>query len=370
MTASSSRKSSHSTSAANSASSHPTPDLNSLDATQLAAQWAKINQLYSEANFLQSPAWQTVNQIVGHKTIIEASDTSWCLMIIKDAKRGRYLEVPGGPLLDWDNSAAVTAMFEQLKTIAQREKCAFIRLRPQLFQNSEHAAQLVSLGARPSPMHLHAEHTVIIDLTQSEDALLKQMRRQTRYEIRRAGKLGLKVEWGNSEALFREFHAAQLVTANRQHFVPPDLTMLLAERAAFGDQARLYVARTDDGSPIAYGLILIDGIEAEYFEAASTDLNHKLPGAYTLQWQVIRDLKKLGLKRYNLWGIAPQPSKTPASKKSAPIKTHRYAGVTTFKKGFGGEIVEFAPAHDIVIRPLRYAIDWLIEAIRKKKRHL
>ena len=74
---------------------------------------------------------------------------------------------------------------------------------------------------------------------------------------------------------------------------------------------------------------------------------------------MIQDLQSLKIQRFNLWGIAPDGQ-----------KQHRYAGVTTFKTGFGGEIVEFVPAQDIVIKRGRYLINLLIETIRKKKRHL
>lgn len=349
-------------------------------------QWARIQQLYPEANFLQSPAWGRMNQLIGHKVLFETTlpeaakapeatqtpkanpktpepSPRWCLMIVKNAKRGRYLEVPGGPLLDWHDPEAVQQMFARIRAVARREKCVFVRLRPQLRRTPEHEQLLASLGAKKAPMHLHAEHTVILDLTQSEDDLLKAMRRQTRYEVRRALKLGITVSWSDDEASFRQFHEVQAETASRQHFVPPDLKTLLAERAAFNPEgevgARLYVAKTAEGAPIAYGLVLISGAEAEYFEAASTELNHRLPGAYALQWQVMRDLKKLGVKRYNLWGIAPPGQ-----------KAHRYAGVTTFKTGFGGEIVEFVPAQDLVINHLRYLLNLLVETVRKKKRHL
>lgn len=335
--------------------------------------WPKIQTLYPEANFLQSPEWGHMNELIGHKVIIDATESAWCLMIVKNAKRGRYLEIPGGPLLDWQNPEAAQRMFSNIRTVAKREKCVFVRLRPQLRNTPENLQLLAGLGAKKAPMHLHAEHTVILDLEKSEDDLLKEMRRQTRYEVRRAGKLGITVDWASNEEIFHEFHQVQVETATRQHFVPPDLKTLLAERAAFNDHAdqsdskvtksidhaRIYVARTAEGAPIAYGLILISGAEAEYFEAASTELNHKLPGAYALQWQVIKDLKKLGIKRYNLWGIAPHGQ-----------KNHRYAGVTTFKTGFGGEIVEFVPASDLIIRRFRYLLDLLVETARKKKRHL
>lgn len=314
-----------------------------------------------KTNFLQAPVWQKTNELIGHKVIVDKLDgKNDTYMIVKNAKRGRYLEIPGGPVLEWKKDEKTAKAIQKMLQIAKQQRCAFVRVRPQLLDTPENRDILKSLGAKLSPMHLAAEHTVILDLEQSEEELLAAMRRQTRYEVRRAMKLGIEVESGNSEALFREFHQVQKDTATRQHFVPPDLKTLLAEREAFTKNAKIYVAKTaDEHQPIAYGLILIDGEEAEYYEAASTDLNRKLPGAYALQWQVIRDLKKAGIKRYNLWGIAPpgQPN-------------HRYAGVTTFKTGFGGEIVAFVPAHDFIVSKIKYAPDYLIETLRKKRRHL
>ena len=314
-----------------------------------------------KTNFLQSKVWQKCNELIGHKVIVEKLDgVHDTFMIVKSAKRGRYLEIPGGPVFDWQKDQDLSSHIKHMIDIAKKNRCAFVRVRPQLLDASENRALLKSLGGKISPMHLAAEHTVILDLEKSEDTLLANMRRQTRYEVRRAAKLGIIVESGNSMELFKAFHQAQMATAARQHFVPPDLKTLLAERKAFGDNAKIYIAKTaEDKAPIAYGLILIDGEEAEYYEAASTDLNRKLPGAYALQWQVIKDLKKQGIKRYNLWGIAPpnQPH-------------HRYAGVTTFKTGFGGEIIAFVPAHDFIVSKLKYAPDYLIETIRKKRRHL
>ena len=208
-------------------------------------------------------------------------------------------------------------------------------------------------------MHLAAEHTVIIDLKKTTDELLAGMRRQTRYEVRRAMKQGIVVEKGNSEELFREFHRVQSDTAKRQGFVPPSLKVLLAEREAFGSQAEIYVAKTKAGEKIAYGLIIKDGREGDYYEAASTPLNRKLPGAYALLWQAMQDLKEEGYERFNLWGIAP-----------AGQPNHRYAGVTTFKTGFGGEVVEFVPAHDLVISQLGYLRNLAVETVRRKRRHL
>lgn len=326
----------------------------------LRKKWKDTLEKHPEANFLQSPENGLMNSITGAEVIAEDFDgQGWALMIVRDAKRGRYLEIPCGPLIDWGDKTLARRALAKITETAKTHKCVFVRMRPQLLASEENLALLEKLGLKKSPMHLAAEHTVMIDLTRSEAELLSDMRRQTRYEVRRAEKLGLKVEWGNTEELFKEFYQVQGETAKRQGFVPPSLKVLMAEKEAFRDTARIYVARTEAGEPVAYGLIIGGGREVDYYEAASTDLNRKLPGAYALLWKVIHDMKEAGYERFNLWGIAP-----------AGQPNHRYAGVTTFKTGFGGEVVEYVPAHDLVVSRMRYMKDYVVEIARKKRRHL
>ena len=323
-------------------------------------KWQEVIKSHPEANFLQSPAYAKVNEILGAKTIAEDfGGRGYALMIVRDAKRGRYLEIPCGPLTDWSKEDKLKTIFDAIKEIAKREKCVFVRIRPQLKKTSENMKILANLGLVESPMHLAAEHTVMIDLKKSEADLLAEMRRQTRYEVRRADKVRIVVECDNSEALYREFHAVQAETAKRQGFVPPSLKVLLAEREAFNEKATIYTAKTSEGEKIAYGLVIKDGHEGDYYEAASTELNRKMPGAYAIIWRAMRDLKADGYERFNLWGIAP-----------AGQPNHRYAGVTTFKTGFGGEVVEYVPAHDMVISRIGYLKDLVVEKARKKRRHL
>lgn len=322
-------------------------------------EWAEIVKKFPEANFLQSPAYAEMNRLIGEKVIIEDFDGKGrALMIVREAKRGKYLEIPCGPLIDWKDTKLVKRVLKRINEIAKAEKCVFVRIRPQLYKTPENMKILERAGLKKSPMHLAAEHTVVIDLKKTEEELLSNMRRQTRYDVRRAEKLGISVLKSNSEELFKEFHGVQAETARRQKFIPPSLETLLAERAAFGDNITIYVAMENEEA-IAYGLIIKDGKEGDYYEAASTDLNRKLPGAHAILWRAMRDLKAEGYERFNLWGIAP-----------AGQPHHRYAGVTTFKTGFGGEIVEYVPAHDMIISQVRYLKNWIVETARRKRRHL
>ncbi|MBQ9018183.1 peptidoglycan bridge formation glycyltransferase FemA/FemB family protein [Candidatus Saccharibacteria bacterium] len=326
----------------------------------ITKKWQEILLAHPEANFLQSPEYGKMNELSGDKVIIDDFDgRGWALMIVREAKRGKYLEIPCGPLCDYEDETVVKGIFSRIAEIGRREKCVFVRVRPQIRATSENLALLKRLGLKVAPMHLAAEHTVMLDLTRPLDAILANMRRQTRYEVRRAEKLGITVTSGNSRADFEEFHAVQTDTAKRQNFVPPSLKVLLAEKEAFLDDIRIYKALSAENEPVAYGLVIRGGAEGDYYEAASTELNRKLPGAYALLWQAIQDLKEAGYQRFNLWGIAP-----------AGQPNHRYAGVTTFKTGFGGEVVEFVPAHDLILSRTGYLKDYIVEFARKKRRHL
>ncbi len=335
--------------------------LEHLDPTELDNYVAKK---HPEANFLQTSSWGKVYELDGEKVLYfglykNSELHGSAVVIVKNAKRGRYLEIPGGPILDWDHEPdCVHEFMDEIRKVAEQEDCVFVRMRPNIPDSFEHRKQIEDLGLVASPMHLHAEHTVMIDLRQSEEELLKNMRRQTRYEVRRADKLGIQVSFDTSKHAFSEFYNLQLETAKRQDFIPSTRNFIMAQHDAFADAARIYTA-TLDGRPLAKGLIIMQNPEAIYHEAASTEEGRQLPGAYALQWRVIRDAKDLGFKRYNLFGIAP-----PNSPK------HRYAGVTTFKTGFGGEQIAYLPAHDLIIQPFRYKLTHFFEEMRKKRRHL
>jgi lipid II:glycine glycyltransferase (peptidoglycan interpeptide bridge formation enzyme) len=319
---------------------------------------------HPEANFLQTSAWGKVYEIDGKQTFYRGVEkdgklVASALIILKPAKRGRYLEIPGGPLIDWDKDKKTLKFFMgEIYKLAKGHNCVFVRMRPNVYETPERDKTAKELGLVKSPMHLHAEHTVMLDLTKTEDEILADMRRQTRYDVRRSAKLGIKVDFDNSKEAFDDFYDIQLKTAERQGFIPSPRKFIQAQREAFGENARIYTASLD-GTVLAKGLILLQKPEAIYHEAASTDEGRKLPGAHALQWKIIQDAKAMGLKRYNLFGIAPPNS-----------PHHRYAGVTTFKCGFGGEVVTFMPAYDLSVKKLHYKAVHTLEEIRKKRRHL
>lgn len=334
-----------------------------VDSLEVAV-YRKFLEKHPEVNFLQSVEWGELHAGLGDVVIRGGIKTDGVLSatwlgVVKDAKRGRYLEVPGGPVLDWTNMEVVQMALTELKRIAKQQHCVFVRFRPAVPENSELLQLLQQSGARRAPMHLHAEHTSVIDVTLSEEVLMANMRRQTRYEVRRVAKRGVTVVSATpTKDDIDEFYQLQKATALRHGFITSSLQFLQALRQSLGDVLQLYRAEKN-GVLLNLALVIEWGKEAAYFEAASTDEARKEPGAYGIIWQVIQNVKKHGIKRLNLWGIAYNNN-----------PKHRYAGVTIFKRGFGGEDVVYCPAHDIVIHRGRYIINLIVETIRRKRRGL
>lgn len=339
----------------------------SLKAITSKTEWENYLQTRSEANFLQSFNYLTFQENLGKKVfrffiyqknkIIGA-----CACVKETAKRGNYLSIAGGPLVDFDqtNSDVILKfLFTSLQLLAKSEHCLFIRFRPQVIASEANLLLLKKLACIKAPMHLTADLTLQLDLTQSEPDLLRQMRKNTRYEIKRAEKLGIEVIFSKDSNDLKIFNKDQQYLAAKHGFVPFSYQFLLEQFKAFlKDDQVLLVHSFNQKKRLASAFIIFYHGEAVYHYGTSTVANERLPGSYACQWAAIKEAKRRGLKKYNFWGIAPKE-----------VKNHRYSGVTTFKTGFRGEEINYLPAHDLACNFAYYFV-YFFEILRKKLRRL
>jgi len=329
------------------------------------ATWDNFLLSRPEANFLQSWGWGQFHEALG-KTILrrgfykDGQLIGVMLSIVEAARRGRYLTVTGGPIINFRDNDLVKTFANELREQAGREKCVFVRLRPQLLEDDFSVGLFRQLGFKPAPMHLHAELTNQLDITKTNEELLSAMRKGTRYELRQAEKLGIQVTSTTDASALDGFYDLQLETAKRQKFVPFSKNFLTKQFEIFAGagQALLYTASYED-KLLAQAFIIFWGHEAVYHYAVSTPEARNYPGAYAIQWAAIAEAKQRGMTRYNFWGVAPhdQPH-------------HRFAGVSVFKRGFGGDDVAYLHAQDLVINKPRYLANLLVENTRRRVRRV
>jgi lipid II:glycine glycyltransferase (peptidoglycan interpeptide bridge formation enzyme) len=328
-------------------------------------EWESFIQSHSEANFLQSYLWGVFQEHLGKE--IERIGfynqdllVGVMLAVIEKAKRSTYLTIAGGPILDWHDDALLSAWVSETLRIAKDHRCVFFRVRPQLQDNAFSQALFQKHNFKNSPMHLTADLTHQLNLALSEEELMKNMRKTTRNEIKKAEKIGVKITATTNPQDIDEFYEIQMQTAKFHKFVPFSHKFLQEQFRTFAQagHALLYKSYYED-KLLALAFVIFYGEEAVYHYGASTHYGREYPGAYLIQWEAIKEAKRRGLSRYNFWGVAPEGQ-----------PEHRFHGVSVFKRGFGGEDIHYLPAHDFVINPLKYKLNYLIEILRKKRRKL
>lgn len=329
-------------------------------------EWDDFVTAHPEANFLQSWDFYEFYLSRGNQVARRiARDNDGKVIgayagVVEAAKRGRYLAIAGGPILDWTNKALVEQIFQDMRSEGKKHHCVFVRVRPQL-ERSEKSLQLMrDLGLKPAPMYLSVEFAGVLDLNKNEEEILKGMRQRLRRALRKAEKNGIEIEKSTNPADIHEFYQIELQTAGRHQFVAFSEDFLTKQFTAFAKngEAVLYTAKLN-GETLAQNFMIFYGNEASYHYGVSSELGTKYSGAPLLHMEAMRDARERGIKRYSFWGIVGEDE-----------TWHRFYGVSQFKRGFGVDELKYTPAHDIILKPARYSATKLIETVRKKVRHV
>ncbi len=315
-------------------------------------------------SFLQSWNWGETNTLIGKKIFRigiykDNKLVSAALVISERAKRGPYLVIPGGPMINWNDKPLVSFFIKQIKDLAIKEGAWFIRIRPEVYDSENEKKRFSKMRFISSPMHLHAENTWVLDISKEDETLLSEMRKTTRYLIRKSANLGLAVTKSKEQKDTKILANLQKETAQRHKFVGFSEKIFKSQLLTFGKdgQADLFICRKDNKN-LAAAIIIKYGDTGYYHYSGSTDGFREIPFSYYLQWQIIKDLKSRGVKYYNFWGIAPNDN-----------PNHRFAGVTLFKTGFGGRRVDWLHAQDLLVS-WKYWLTYLFENIRRISRRL
>lgn len=246
--------------------------------------------------------------------------------------------LPKGPYPDKD-------LVEALKKIGKENNCAFIKLEPNItieqFNNlTIHKSFIVS------PKPLFTKYNFILDLTKSEDQLLKNMHPKTRYNIRLAQKHNVKVEERVDAEAFKIYLKLYFETTKRQgyHGHIENYHRKVWQTLRHADMARLLIAYYQ--LPLT-AWMLLNFKDTLYYPYGGSSKNHPEVMANNLIcWEAIKLGKKMGLKKFDMWGALGPNADT-----SDP-----WYGFHRFKQGYGGQLVEYIGTYDLVF-------DWPIYII-------
>lgn len=212
--------------------------------------------------------------------------------------------------------------FATISQLAKKYRAIAIYLEPLTTQQAAFAKQH---GFRPKKSAFLPTKTIQIDLTQSEEKILKQMKKDTRYALRKAPKQDIKILRYKD---IRKFHQSWKKTTGWQRWAP-SLKSLKKLKKVFGQKVIFLAASSPADRIIAGTVILIANKRAYYYYAFTTKTGRRKLAQYHLVWQSIKLAKKQGCKIFDFEGIYD---------KRFPNKS--WLGFSHFKKSFGGRQVE------------------------------
>jgi peptidoglycan pentaglycine glycine transferase (the first glycine) len=291
--------------------------------------------------------WQAHRLLVIDKNTPVAAISLLCRSLGRLPIRVAY--VPKGPTLDWDDQKVAAAALSIVEAEARRCRALFVKVDPDVPADTPTGIAVQQLlrarGWRPSTEQIQFRNTVLLDLRPDEDALLAAMKPKWRYNIRLAGRRGVRVRAGTVADL-PVFYALYAETSARDGFLirPYPYYRVIWERFLAAKQGHLLLAEAEDR--VIAGLFLFRfGPTAWYFYGASAGQGRHLMPNHLLQWEAIRWARAQGCTTYDLWG-APD-----TLDERDPLW-----GVYRFKEGFGGRFTSWIGAWDFPVSRAGY---WL-----------
>lgn len=228
-------------------------------------------------------------------------------------------------------------MLTDLKDIGRKNNLIFIKLEPNA-QKSNSVIQLLNKAGAVPGKTVFTPTTFWIDLTPSEDSLMKSFSAKTRYNIRLAIKRGVTVKEDSSDAAFERYLELTRETIERQGFYAHSekYHRLMWEVLHKAGIAHLMTA-TYNGEIITTWILFVWKKFLYYPYGASTEKHKEVMASNLMMWEAVKFGKKLGATTFDLWG------------------REEGKGFTKFKEGYNPRVIEFLGTWDLIInKPLYY----------------
>jgi lipid II:glycine glycyltransferase (peptidoglycan interpeptide bridge formation enzyme) len=262
------------------------------------------------------------------------------------------------------NEEQLNFLFEEIRKVAKQEGVLFLRFEPRhltpqsplLIRRGEASGN--ERGEVRRTLDVQPRKTLILDISKSEEELLKNFKQKTRYNIRLAGKKGVVVREMKDEKDFENWWRIMEETKDRDGFrlhsknyyrkmlTSPQPSPCKVEGVNL--VIKLILAEYE-GEIIAGNIVSFFGDMATYVHGASSNKFRNVMAPYLLQWEAIKMAKKLGFKYYDFYGI----------------DENKWPGVTRFKLGFNGEEINYPGTFDLVFNNIYYNLYKIIRKLRR-----
>lgn len=289
--------------------------------------------------FLQTPEWLAFQKSLGRKVWRLDDGFIKANIIRHDVRLGQnWLYIPYGPELNLDMAKEglrneITHFAAFLRGLARQQGSMFVKIEP----THDMVVELLyrnGVRLKKAPRYVQPMYTTVMDLTLTEDQMLDKLHHKHRYNINLAERKGVTVEQAHDVEVFWKMLKA---TSKQDDFRPYPM-LYYAKLMRFFEQGdlrtKLWFAY-QGGRPIA-GVLMLEHAKTVYYLHGASDREHRaLMAPHLLHWKVLLDAKRRGFKWYDFWGV----------------DSAKWPGVTRFKLGFGGQLVEYPGSFDLIRKP-------------------
>ncbi len=299
--------------------------------------------------------WQeSLGREVRRFVILDGTEVVAYFQLIKYHLFGKksYYYIPYGPVVKEFSKPLLALLRTELSLLAKKNNIIFTRLDFTPAGQSDKEKKLLrgfftksALATYSSP-YFQPRSEWFLKLDKTEEELLKEMHKGTRYSIHLAGRKGVTTEIVTEDfgKYFETFYELMAVTAKRNGF---NLHSKNYYQNIFknlrSDNAYLGLAKYGE-KVLVIKLVIRYGEVASCIFSGSSDDHRELRPTYLVQWDIIKQAKNMGHAYYSFGGISSGGS-------------HRsWAGLTVFKKNFGGEEIKHSEFFDLVAQPLWYGL--------------
>ena len=251
------------------------------------------------------------------------------------------------------------AVLEKIKEESKSRKTVFVKIEPYvLVKDAKGPAWDAFQKCTKYSVHpLFPKWTQFLDLKQSEEDLMKNMKSKWRYNIKLADRKGVTIKEMTTEEGFDIFAKLYFETTDRQKYAGHNHEYHKIVFDTLKDtQSHILIAFNGDKPLSAYHLFLFNKTLYYPYGGSSTQ-DRNLMASNLLMWTAIKLGKKHGAENFDMWGSLP-----PDFDRSSGGR----AGFSRFKEGFGTTFEEFVGSYDYVLNPVIYRVYNVADVIRKK----
>jgi peptidoglycan pentaglycine glycine transferase (the first glycine) len=312
------------------------------------SQWNEFIQSHPEAHLLQSGMWGELKADFRWKPIRIQTGEAGSQILFRTIPGGYTIGyIPRGPVgKDW------SAIWHEIDSLCLSQNAIFLKVEPDIWEGGANQIKGWLPEKFVSSKSIQPLRTIVVDLKDDEDTLLRRMKQKTRYNIRLAEKKEIEIRETND---IGEFFKIMTVTGQRDGFG-------IHSEEYFGKAYKVFEPSKSVALLMAYyqknplaGLLTYKlGKRAWYLYGASNEEERNRMPTYLLQWRAMQWAKAQNCTEYDLWGIPDYDEETLESQ--FETKSSGLWGVYRFKRGFGGQIKRAMPAFDIIYRPTLYRL--------------